>query len=132
LHSSWGWKDISLLLCEAGILNGHFYKHWNICLGHNVTTYSVSSIKTVIKTKLGIVQVTEFFHNSSACFDHNSHGDEALLCNRTTVFSVTEKIFLKVSLLVQTDILLFQKGFCYVWNALLCCDGYVYWTGTLT
>jgi hypothetical protein len=29
--------------------------------------------------------------NTPACFDHNSYGDGALLCNTTTLFSVTEK-----------------------------------------
>jgi len=35
------------------------------------------------------------------CFEHNSYGDGAFLCNTTTLFSVTEKS----PLMVRTDVL---------------------------
>jgi len=79
-------------LREANILNRHFNKHGKMPHGHNA-----HSLNTIIKTEPGILQIMKVFINSPVCFDHNSYGDGALLCNTTTLFSVTDKSPLMVT-----------------------------------
>ena len=65
--------------------------------GHNT-----HSLNTVIKTRTRHFadNGSFFLINTLACFERNSYGDGALLCNTTTLFSVTEKS----PLMVTTDI----------------------------
>jgi len=83
-------------LREADILNCHLNKHGKMLHGH-----SACSLNTVIKTEPGILRIMEvFFINTPVYFDHNSYGNGTLLCNTTTLFSVTEKS----PLMVTTDL----------------------------
>jgi hypothetical protein len=70
-------------------------------LGHNA-----SSVNTIIKKTPGILQITEFFLTPQHVLTTTVMVIGALLCNTTTLFSVTEKSLL----MDKTDLCVNYKG----------------------